>query len=53
MNDFKEHIANLSPEARALFEAKLRRKTATRQRGVAPTTSPMSCIYEVRLTSPR
>ena len=30
MNDFNERIANLSPEARALFEAKLRRKTATR-----------------------
>ncbi len=31
MNDFSQRIANLSPEARALFEAKLRQKTAARQ----------------------
>src|SRR5688572_30721688 len=31
MNDFANRIANLSPEARALFEAKLRQKTAARR----------------------
>ncbi|MDQ3563928.1 MAG: amino acid adenylation domain-containing protein [Pseudomonadota bacterium] len=31
MNDFANRIANLSPEARALFEAKLRQKAAAKQ----------------------
>ncbi|MGH8727036.1 MAG: non-ribosomal peptide synthetase, partial [Burkholderiales bacterium] len=31
MNDFADRIANLSPEARALFEAKLKQKAAAKQ----------------------
>jgi len=42
MNDFKERIANLSPEARALFDAKLRRKTATRQHTLPRSGQPQA-----------